>query len=144
MDEHRWLGERRASDRTPTVAAIFASLLVAAVAFAAILAVLFGSFLLLAMLIDLGVPLTVALGAIVALSVERSITYLLIAWRPPVLDQLTSAVPAAAIAVAIHACLPWSPWSAIPAAAAAGLGVQAMALSYLTQRHRPSAANPQI
>jgi hypothetical protein len=130
-DEVNWV-DGRAGDRVPSVLAIYASLLVAAGAFGVILTILFGSFVLFAILIDLRVVLTVALGAVVALFVERAMLFQLTAWRPPLQRLLVSGLPAAPVALAISAWLPWSLWLAIPTAVAAGLLVQALMLSYLS------------
>jgi hypothetical protein len=126
----------RAGDGIPSVLAIYASLLVAEAAFAVILAMLVGSFVLFVSLVDLGVPITAGAGSIGALFVERAVLYQLTAWRPQLHHLLVSALPAAPVSLALSSRLSWSPWLAIPTAVAVGLVVQALTLSYLAHSLR--------
>ena len=117
-----------APERCPSTLAIFFSLVLAALAVALVGAVLFASFVLWAILVDLGIPVTVSLGAIFALYVERRMIWALTGWRPRLSRLVLSAVPGAAVALAVDRALAWSAWHAIPTAVGIGLAVQTCGL----------------
>lgn len=139
MDTEINWSEPPSGEDIPSVLAIYLSLLASAVAFGVILTMLFGSFVLFAILIDLRVVLTVALGALFGLFVERAVVYQFTAWRPPLPRLFVSGVVAAPLSVAVASALPWSPWIGIPSAVAAGLLVQAFALSFLSRSRQGEA-----
>jgi hypothetical protein len=70
-------------------------------------------------------------AVVVAIILERAILSTLTRWRPSWPRMLLSALPAVGVGLLIDAHLSWSAWDAIPTAVSAGLFVQAAGMVFV-------------
>lgn len=120
----------------PELARIAAGLVVAGMVYGAI--VYLARLPILALLVVLGLPGTLVLGAFVAVEMEREVLQLLSGWRPARPRLVLTGGPAVAGIVALHSVNRWTSWQAWVAVIASALLGQALLLRYLTPQTRTS------
>ncbi len=122
----------KGSEQSVSVLRLMVSLLLAGVICGAVVGFAYLSLLLFASLEGIGIPGTAFLAAILLITTEQAMVFLVSRWRPPVLSLVLSALPATAVAFVLRGLFHWHGWLGIVFAVAAGLAIQAVVLHRLT------------
>jgi diguanylate cyclase (GGDEF)-like protein len=132
MTEHAM--ENRRVPEEPKLVRIATGLILAGIGFGAI--VYLAQLPVFALMVVLGLPGTLVLGAFVAVEMEREVLHFVSGWKPARPRLVLTGSPAVAAIVALHSVHRWTSWQAWVLVIALALLGQALLLRYLTPQSR--------
>jgi hypothetical protein len=124
----------------PSVGRLTAAFLLSGVVCGLIAGIAYTSLVAFALLVGVGIPVTVCLGVVLAVKAQQATVLLVTGWRPTVLRLALAALPAAAVAFGLEQWVRWGPWPASGVVVVVGLVTQALVLYALVagETHPPA------